>query len=138
MPATYSIMYKNLLAIFAGLVAAFLVLMVIENTIPPFFQVAPPAPNLPKADFEAYINSLPKNLLITNAISYGIACLIGSIVTMQMATLKKMAYGTVGVFLIVVLVNFFTIHHPQWMIGLGVASTIIGGIIPILLKRQTT
>ena len=75
---------------------------------------------------------------MTNAISYGIACLIGSIVTLQMATHKKMAYGTVGVFLIVVLVNFFTIHHPQWMIALGVASTIIGGILPILLKRQTT
>ena len=88
-------MYKNLLAIFAGLVGAFLVLMVIENTIPPFFQVAPPAPNLPKPDFEAYINSLPEKLLMTNAISYG-------------------------------------------MIALGVASTIIGGILPILLKRQTT
>jgi hypothetical protein len=128
-------MFKPFLSVLAGLFTAFLVVLLLETILPYIFHVQPIDPKN-KEEMEKFMSAVPKGLLIANAISYGFAALAGSFVTILIIRNSNRGYITTLIFLIVVLVNFFSFKHPAWMITLGAAATIVGGYIGTKLKKN--
>jgi hypothetical protein len=128
-------MFKPMLSVLGGLFVAFVVVLFFETILPYLFHVKPINPEN-KDQMELFLMTVPQGLLIANALTYGVAALMGSYATVLISGNSRRGFITTLLFFIVVLVNFFSFKHPAWMISLGCAGTLLGGYLGTLLKRD--
>ncbi len=131
-------MFKNLLSIIGGLFSAFLLLLLVEKTLPLVFNVIPIDATKDAIDFNEYIKNLPIQMLAVHAIAYGIVAFAGSYVTFLLCANPRMSLIMTTLFLVVVLVNYLMFHHPQWIIILGSSATVLGGFLGTKIHSKTT
>lgn len=130
-------MYRNLLSIIIGLFSAFLIVLLLESLLPLLFGIQSlKEAGDPKA-IEQYLITLPLGLLILLALTYGIAAFIGTYVSVLISNTPKSGLSTTAIFLIVVIVNFLSFHHPLWMVMLGSLGTLIGGFAGTKTRSKT-
>lgn len=128
-------MFKPILSILGGLFVSFTVVLLFEIILPYVFKVKPINPEN-KEELEAFMKSVPKGLLIANALTYGIAALVGSYITVLISRNSRTGFITTLIFFIVVIVNFFSFRHPAWMIALGCIAALIGGYLGTKIRKD--
>jgi hypothetical protein len=113
----------GVLAIFLGMVAAFLVVLIGEMI---GFAIYPPPPGLNPSDPEALaaaMKTMPIGALVVVVVAWLLAAFAGGWVATRLASKGKLICGmTFGaLFLLVTFVNLRTFPHPVWMwvVGLG-------------------
>ena len=129
-------MFKSFLSILAGLFAAFVVVLVVEMALPYLFKINMGDPQNKDA-MEAFMKTVPTTFLVAIALTYGVAAFAGTYITVLISGNSKNAYLTLLLFLIVVMINFFSFTHPYWMIALGVIVSIMGGYLGSMVKKDT-
>ncbi len=129
-------MYKNLLSILVGLFSSFLIILLLEMTLPLPFGIHSPYNGTPT--MEEYIKTLPQALLLLFVLMYGVAALFGSYISVLISGTIESGLRTTVMLLLVVLANFISIHSPFWIIILSCATSLFGGFAGTRWKTKTT
>lgn len=119
-------MIRNIIAAIAGIVVAFLLVMLIEAL---GHSVYPPPPGLSADDMDAiraYIETAPVGALLFPALAYIVASFCGTFVACYIGNAKPIIYGTVvgGLMLVATVANLIMIPHPLWF-----SATALPGIV---------
>jgi hypothetical protein len=130
-------MYRMLLSIIVGLFGCFLLLLIVETALPLIFNIEPFSNPGGSNEMEKYIAKLPLNLLKINTAAYGLSAFVGAYIANLISRDKRAGLFTTLLFFIVVLVNFFTVKHPNWMVWIGSTITLVGGLLAYILQKKT-
>ena len=120
-------MGKNIAAGVAGVIVAFVTVLVVEKI---GHSVYPPPPDLNFADKEAmgvYIETIPLGALLFVAAAWFLGTLGGIVTACRIGAAKPLIYAMVvgGLVLAATAANLIMIPHPAWFSILGVAGIVI-------------
>jgi hypothetical protein len=133
-------MLKNIVAGFAGLIVAGLLVLLVEML---GHTVYPPPADLNFADpdaMSAYIDTLPIGALLFVAVAWFVATLGGTLVACKIGDAKPIIYAAVvgGLMLLGTVINLVTIPHPLWFSILGVVGIAAGAWLGMTLGTKGT
>lgn len=128
-------MVKNIVAGFAGIIVAGLLVWLVEML---GHAVYPPPTDLNFADAEtmrAYIDTLPLAALLFVAAAWFIGTLGGTVLACKLGDAKPMIYAIVvgGLMLVATVANLIVIPHPVWFSVLGVAGIVVAAWLGMTL-----
>jgi len=109
-------MVRNIAAALAGIVTAFVMIMLIEKL---GHIIYPPPPDLDFSDPEAmrpYIATLPFLALLFPMIAWVVATFAGTVLACKIGTANPLAFAAVvgGLVLAGTIANLIVIKHPLW------------------------
>lgn len=117
-------MARNIAAAFAGIVTAFVLIMLIEKLGQIIY---PPPPDLDFSDPEAlrpYIATLPFLALLFPMIAWVVGTFAGTIVACKIGTANPLAFAAVigGLVLAGTIANLIMIKHPLWFSAVSLVA----------------
>jgi len=131
-------MVKNIVAGFAGIIVAGLLVWLVEML---GHAVYPPPTDLNFADADemrAYIDTMPVAALLFVAAAWFIGTLGGTLLACKLGDAKPMIYAIVvgGLMLIATVMNLFMIPHPAWFSVLGIIGILVAAWLGMTLGSR--
>jgi hypothetical protein len=124
-------MFRNIAAVIAGIVTAFVTIMLIDKI---GHMVYPPPEGLDFTNPDAirpYLATLPVGAFLFILASSVVAAFVGTLVACYIGTANATLFGAVvgGIVLAATIANFILIPHPLWLS----LATLIGIVVSTLL-----
>ena len=124
-------MFRNIAAVIAGIVTAFVTIMLIDKI---GHTIYPPPEGLDFTDPDAvrpYLATLPIGAFLFILASSVVAAFIGTLIACYIGTANATLFGAVvgGIVLAATIANFIAIPHPLWLS----LATLIGIVASTLL-----
>lgn len=132
-------MGRNIAAGIAGVVVAFLLVLVVEKI---GHAVYPPPADLNFADpdaMRAYIETLPIGALLFVAAAWFVGTTCGTCAACAIGTAKPVYFAAVvgGLMLVATAINLYMIPHPLWFSAVGIAGIVVGAWLGTMCTRAT-
>jgi len=117
-------MAKNVAAAIAGIITAFVMIMLIEKL---GHVIYPPPPDLDFSDLEAmrpYVATLPFLALLFPMIAWVVATFAGTVLACKIGTANPLAFAAVvgGLVLAATIANLIMIPHPVWFSAVSLVA----------------
>ena len=117
-------MAKNVAAAIAGIITAFVMIMLIEKL---GHVIYPPPPDLDFSDLEAmrpYVATLPFLALLFPMIAWVVATFAGTVLACKIGTANPLAFAAVvgGLVLAATITNLIMIPHPVWFSAVSLVA----------------
>ena len=127
---------KKLWGVIAGLVAAIIVVVVLELISHLIYP--PPAVNDPSdyVEMAELLKKAPFGSLLIVILGHFIGIFVGTVITLKIVKEKSSAFIVIGVFMLLTVMNFYLIKHPLWFVISDVAAVVLGGGIPYLAFKK--
>lgn len=124
-------MIRAILSIVAGVVAAFVIVMLgdmASHAVAASAAGAPPADMSDRAAIEAYMAGLPATVFMVMLAGWTIAAFAAAFIAARLGRKGPWpGWVAAGVFLCATAANLLMIPHPVWMAVAGVALVVAGG-----------
>jgi len=125
---------RSVLAVLAGVMAAFIAIMVVQQVSAMLY---PPPPGFDPKDpaaVAALIGSLPLGAFLMVLLSYFLGALLGGYLAARLAPSRRtMHAGIIAVLLVVAsILNLMAVPHPVWF---AVANLLIVAVVPLFTAR---
>jgi len=132
-------MLRNVLAIVAGVVTAFLTVMLIDKL---GHFVYPPPRGLDFSDPDAvrpYLATLPLAAYLFILASSVVAAFVGTLVACYIGTANATLFGAIvgGIILAATIANFIAIPHPVWLAVATLSGIVLSTLLAIRLAPPT-
>jgi hypothetical protein len=128
-------MLKNLLSVVAGLMVAFLLIMIVELLSHQIYSLPNNIDANDKEAMKVFMTEIPTGALLMIILAYAIGSFGGGIITSLIASEKRIQLGiTTGVVLLILgITNLISIPHPLWF---NIASVLV--YIPLAYAGSLT
>lgn len=125
---------RSVLAVLAGLMAAFIAIMVVQQLSAMLYPWPAGADPTDPAVLKAFISTLPPGAFLIVLLGYLLGALSGGYLAARLAPSRRSLHaGIIAVLLLVAsIMNLTAIPHPTWFMG---ANLIIVAAAPLLAAR---
>ena len=127
---------RKLWGVIAGSVAAVIVVFAIE--IISHLIYSPPI-QVDPGDYAAMselVKNAPIGALLLVICGHLIATFVGVVISFKITKEKSTAYLVIGIFAILIGMNFYLIQYPSWFVIADIIAVLIGGGIPYVVFKN--
>ncbi len=135
-------MMKNILSVIAGLIAGFLVIVIMEAISHKMYPL-PPGFDLDKADNEMLgllMEIMPMGAFMMILIAYSLGSFSGGIISAAISNKIHQPLMVGGVLMLAGIINLLMIRHPVWFavvsLFMYLPFSFAGGKIGVMIKKK--